>query len=112
MMIYVPSSDTFNKCYVVQSEGVIRAYDHTPNYNTNYTYRDYYIDSDYIYRDNTGQWNQYSTLPVCLSNSVITHDEFYRHDYYKSLIIYVIWFIFIIYFPLKLLLKFFKRGRN
>ena len=47
-MIYIPDNSTYNKCYVVQSEGVIRAYDTEPSYNTNYNYRDYYIKSNYI----------------------------------------------------------------
>ena len=68
-MIYVPTDTTYNRCYVVQSEGVIRGYDRVPNYNSNYNYRDYYIKSDYIYRDGAGQWGQYSTLPTCLSTN-------------------------------------------
>lgn len=111
-MIYVPDSNIYNRCYVIQNEDTIRAYNVVPNYNTNYLYRDYYIHSDYIYRDGQGQWNQYSTLPICLDSSVITHEEFYRQDYYKSLIIFVIFFIFIIYIPIKIIFRFFKKRRD
>lgn len=109
-MIYVPEDSTFNKCYVVQSEGVIRAYDTAPRLNTSYSYRDYYVNSDYIYRDNFGSWGQYATLPVCLDSDVITHTEYYRLDYYKSLIIVLIVSIFAFYIPIKVFSKIFRKG--
>lgn len=112
-MIYVPKNDTYNKCYVVQSENVIRGYDTYPSYNTNYSYRDYYINSDYMFRDGVGSWSNYATLPICLRDDLITHEEFYRVDYYKSLIIFAIMFVFIIFIPLKIIFQFFKkRGGN
>ena len=40
MKIYLPYDNTYNKCYVVQSDGVIRGYDRIPSNNTNYNYRD------------------------------------------------------------------------
>lgn len=101
-MIYVPQDNTYNKCYVVQSSDVIRGYDTIPNYNTNYNYRDYYIRSDYIYRDGYGSWSTYSTLPTCLSSSVITNDFYYRYDLANILIIFSILVIFCIYAPIKL----------
>ena len=89
-MIYVPNDTTYNKCYVVQNEDIIRAYDTTPRYNTSYNYRDYYIHSDYIYKDGEGSWSQYSTLPICLSDSVITNEPYYRVDFVNILIIFFI----------------------
>lgn len=108
-MIYVPESSTYNKCYVVQSEGVIRGYDHVPQNNVFYSYRDYYVNSDYIYKDGTGQWSQYSTLPVCLSTSEITNSYWYRVDLFKILIIFTILFIFIIKYPYRLFIRLFGR---
>lgn len=108
-MIYVPEDSTFNKCYVVQSEGVIRGYDKIPNYNSSYNYRDYYIDSDYIYRDGSGQWNQYSALPICISSDTITNDIWYRHDIDKSLIIFLIICIFAFYIPINIFMRLFRR---
>lgn len=104
-MIYVPQDDTYNKCYVMQSEGVIRGYNVVPSYNTNYSYRDYYIKTDYYYRDGTGSWSNYSTLPVCLSSSSITNDFYYRNDLPDILIIFSILVIFCIYFPIKLFFR-------
>lgn len=97
-MIYVPDDTTFNKCYVVQGEGVIRGYDKVPSNNTSYNYRDYYINSSYIYRDGTGSWSQYSTLPICLSSDTITNSYVYRNDFASILIIFMLlvggtWFL-------------------
>lgn len=97
-MIYVPDSTTFNKCFVLQSEDVIRAYDVTPRNNTSYNYRDYYIHSDYYYRDGSGTWSNYSTLPICIDPNSITHNYVYRVDFYQiciisAIIIGVFWFL-------------------
>lgn len=80
MKIYVPEDNVYNKCYVVQSEGVIRGYDRTPANNTTYNFRDYFIRSDYIFKDGNGSWSNYSTLPVCLDSDIITNDFWYRVD--------------------------------
>lgn len=109
MRIYVPQDTTYNKCYVVQNENVIRGYDRVPTNNSNYNYRDYYINSDYIYRDGNGTWSQYTTLPICLNTSEITNDYWYRLDLYKSAIIFVIISLFIVIIPLKLFSRLFGR---
>lgn len=105
----MPSDTTYNKCYVVQNEDVIRGYDRTPSNNTSYNYRDYYIHSDYIYKDGNGTWSQYSTLPVCLSSSVITNDYYYRVDLSNIMIIFFVMFFFIVYIPIKLFSRLFGR---
>lgn len=109
-MIYVPSDNTYNKCYVVQSEGVIRGYDRQPVNNSNYNYRDYYINSNYIYRDGQGQWSQYTTLPICLDSSIITNDFYYRNDFSSICIIFMTCFFFIFYIPFMLYKRIFRRG--
>lgn len=97
-MIYVPINDTFNKCYVVQSEAVIRAYDKVPQNNVNYNYRDYFINSSYLYRDGNGSWSSYTTLPICLDSDLITNAYVYRNDFPMILLTFVlmvglIWFL-------------------
>lgn len=109
MKIYLPNDDLYNKCYVVQNEDVIRAYDVNPQNNISYNYRDYYINSNYIYKDGAGQWNQYTTLPVCLNNDVITDNYYYRNDFDSILIIFLILFIFIFYIPINLIFRFVRR---
>ena len=108
-MIFVPNDTTYDKCFVVQSEGVIRAYDRVPSNNTNYNYRDYYINSNYIYRDGTGTWSQYTTLPICLDSNVFTHDFYYRNDFWAICIIFMTLFFFIFILPFKLFQRFFRR---
>lgn len=106
-MIYVPSLDY--KCYVVQSEEVIRAYDEIPVANSNVSYRDYYFNSNYLYKDGIQQFSQYSTIPVCLATSDLTTDFYYRNDLPDILIIFFIISIFAFYLPIKLLQRFTRR---
>ena len=107
--IYLPEDTTYNKCYVVQNEDVIRGYDRVPSNNTNYNYRDYYINSNYIYKDGTGQWSQYTSLPICLDNNVITNDIYYRNDFPDILVMFLIICLFGFYIPLKIFSKLFKK---
>ena len=109
-MIYVPTDTTYNKCYVVQSEGVIRGYDVVPRNNISYNYRDYYVNSDYIFRDGTGSWSQYSTLPSCLSELDITNDYYYRVDFPNILLGFLILSIFCFYIPIKIFSRIFRKG--
>lgn len=107
-MIYVPDLTNY-KCYVVQSEGVLRGYEEVPTNNTTINYRDFYINSNYIYRDGSQTFGQFSTLPVCLSSDVITSDVYYRNDFDSILIIFLIMSIFCLYIPLKVFLRLFRR---
>lgn len=109
MKIYLPSDSTYNKCYVVQNEDVIRGYDRLPSNNVNYNYRDYYINSDYIFKDGSGTWGQYTTLPVCLDNSIITNDFYYRLDLDKIMVVFFVMFFIIVCIPMKLFSRFFGR---
>ncbi len=108
-MIYVPSKEDF-ACYVVQSEGIIRAYSQVPSNNRTINYRDYYINSSYIYKDGTQQFNQYTTLPTCLNSLDLTSDVYYRLDLDKILVIFTIISFFGIFIPIKIFSKLFKRG--
>ncbi len=110
-MIYIP--DTTNKCYVVQSEGVLRGYKTTPSYNTTVEYRDYYIKSDYMYKDGTQSFgdSRYTTLPTCLASDVITDSPYYRVDFDSILIMLLIMCIFCFGIPLKVFFRLFRRLR-
>lgn len=107
-MIYVP--DLTYKCFVVQSEGVIRAYEKVPSNNQEVNYRDYYINSNYIYRDGTQSFGTYYSTPTCLSSSVLSDSVYYRNDFDKILIIFLIMSIFCFYIPIKVFSKLFKKG--
>lgn len=110
-MIYMPKDTTYNKCYVVQSADIIRGYDKVPQNNQNYNYRDYYINSSYIYRDYSGQWSSYTTLPVCLDNSIITNNVWYRQDIDKIVVVFSFIFIFIFFFIFSLMKRLLKGRR-
>lgn len=107
-MIYVPDTENY-ECFVIQNENVLRAYEEIPRNNKTINYRDYYYNSNYVYRDGSQTFSQYATLPICLSNNDITTDTMYRNDYDSILIIFTIMFLFIVYFPLKILFCFFRR---
>lgn len=107
-MIYVPDLENY-KCYVVQNEQVIRGYKEKPTNNSNVEYRDFYINSSYIYKDGTQTFSQYATLPICLSKQNLTTEVYYRNDIDKILIIFLIFAIFCIYIPLKIFLRMFRR---
>lgn len=109
MKIYVPEDSIYNKCFVVQSEGVIRAYDHVPSNNISYNYRDYYVKSDYMFRDGSGTWSSYTTLPTCLSSDLLTHDYWYRLDITNVLINVTIIALFGLYFPFRIFKSLFGR---
>ncbi len=113
-MIYVP--DLNYKCYVLTNKDTIRAYEvmpYNPGYNqqVNINYRDYYINSNYLYTDGIQQFSNYTTLPVCLDASKLTSDVYYRNDLDKILVIFLIMCIFMFLIPLKLFQRFFKGAR-
>lgn len=108
MKIYVPDVENY-QCYVIQSEDVIRAYETIPTIDAEVSYRDYYINSNYIYRDGVQEFHQFSSLPVCLDQSVITNDVYYRNDLDSILIIFLIMCIFCFYIPIKIFLRLFRR---
>lgn len=107
-MIYVPDLENY-ECFVVQSEGVIRAYEEKPQVDSTINYRDYYIRSNYIYRDGQQDFGRYTQLPVCLDRSTLTTSSYYRNDFDGILIIFLILCIFCFYIPIKIFLRLFRR---
>ena len=98
MKIYVPDLNSY-ACYYVYSSDVIRAYEEIPQNNKTINYRDYYINSNYIYKDGYTNFSSYATLPICLDSSNLTSNYYYRNDFDKILIIFAIFVIFCFYFP-------------
>lgn len=108
MKIYVPDNTSY-KCFVVRDETTIRAYKEVPRKNSDIEYRDYFYNSNYLYQDGEQSFGNYSVLPVCLDNSVITTDFYYRNDLPSILFIFFIFSLFCIYIPLKLFMRLFRR---
>lgn len=111
-MIYVPNLDY--ECYVLVNKDTIRAYEQTP-YNPGYNqqisikYRDYYITTNYIYQDGVQTFGNYSQLPVCLNKSNLTNDFYYRNDFDRVLVIFLILLIIGFLIPFKIITRMFKR---
>ena len=106
-MIYVP--DLNYKCYVVRDTNTIRAYSQVPQNNKDISYRDYYINSNYLYQDGTQSFSSYTTLPICLDDSKLTDAVYYRNDFDQILVIFLILSIFCFYIPLKIFFRLFRR---
>ena len=107
-MIYVPDTENY-ECFVVNSDTTIRAYKEIPTNNSSIDYRDYYYTSNYLYKDGTQNFSNYTTLPVCLDNSKITTNYFYRNDFPDILIMFFILAIVLIYFPFRIFSRAFGR---
>lgn len=107
-MIYVPNLEDYD-CFVVNSSDTIRAYETTPTQGATVSFRDYYINSSYIYKDGTQNFSQYSSIPVCLVPNELTNDVFYRNDIDKILVIFFIILLICFYFPYKIISRLFGR---
>lgn len=109
MHIYVPDIQNY-KCFVVQSSDTIRSYKEIPQRNTEIEYRDYYINSNYIYKDGTQSFGNYTSyLPVCLATETVTDNFFYRNDIDSILVVFIIMCIFSFYIPIKIFMRLFRR---
>lgn len=110
-MIYVP--DLNYACYVVTGSDTIRAYTQKPynptNQSVSIAYRDYYINSSYLYADGTQNFSSYSTIPTCLDTSLLTDRYFYRLDIDKIMIVFFI-LLFISYFIVSKIIRVFFHG--
>lgn len=107
-MIYVPDTENY-KCFVVNSDTTIRAYKEIPTSSSTIDYRDYYYTSNYLYKDGTQTFSNYTTLPICLDSSVITNEVYYRNDFDSILIIFFIFAFICIWCPLKICMRLFRR---
>ena len=107
-MIYVPDVENY-QCFVVRSDTTIRAYKQIPTNNATVDYRDYFYTANYLYQDGSQSFSQYTTLPVCLDNSKVTDNVYYRTDLDSILIIFTILCIFGLLIPLKVFMRLFRR---
>ncbi len=101
--IYLPTEYLNKPCYVINN-GYIRVYNTTHNSN-NIVY-DIYINQDYQVRRTT---SGYSSSTQCDTMNQYTDDIYYRTDFDRILVIFLILCIFCILIPLKLFLRLFRR---
>lgn len=106
--VYIPGANNY-ACISIRSNDVIRAYKTQPNYNSNVDYDDYYINNNYYSVSGTQNFSQYTTLPQCVNSSLVTDEFYYRLDFDKILVMFIILCIFCFWLPLKLFSRFCKR---
>lgn len=109
--IYLPVDNVNDfKCYSVQNDYTIRAYSNVPQVNTSSNYVDFFINSHYLEKEGTQTWGNYTQyLPSCISSESITNDFYYRNDFASILFVFIVFAIVIIYFPIKIWSKIFKK---
>ena len=106
MTIYLPNTNY--SCYYMPNDYTIRAYHSTPRQNSTIDYTDYFINSHYINRSGTQTFNQYSTLPTCMTDTFTTN-VFYRNDIADIMITFFILLIICFYFPYRIITRAFGR---
>lgn len=110
MKIYVPVDNISDyACYSVLDKDTIRAYTNSPNYNTTSNYTDFFINSHYLSRQGSTTWNQYSTLPSCISTNDLSNNVYFRSDITDIFICTFIILIICFYFPYKIISRLFGR---
>ena len=99
--IYVPSKYLNYNCKVVYND-YIRVY--TNNNNTTWT--DIFYKSDYYLKN--GQ-STYTNNVACDNLNTYTDNIYYRYDFDKSVIMFFIFAIVLIYFPFRIFARAFGR---
>lgn len=107
-MIYVPEYNQGNCAYIYNSD-IIRVYDRVPTNNSTISYHDYYIKSSYMYNTGSTTFTNYSTLPVCINDSRITTDVYYRNDFPQILFMFIVFAYISFIIPLKIFGRLFRR---
>lgn len=111
-MIYLPDEITEQNCAYVYDTNTIRVYERMPANNTSVDYTDYFINSNYITRTGTTNFNSYSTLNYnCLDYTQFTTNYAYRNDFANILIIALI-IIGVIWYLSATLIKTLLKGRK
>lgn len=107
-MIYVPEYSNTNCAYIYNSD-VIRVYNTVPTNNSTVSFRDYYIKSSYMYNTGFTTFNNFSSLPVCISSDRITTEVYYRNDFPQILFMFIVFAYISFIIPLKIFGRMFRR---
>lgn len=109
-LIYVPDVNDYS-CVYLRDKDTLRAYYEAPANNKTVSYRDYYINSHYLYNDGNQSFSNYSTLPSCLDRGNLTDSIFYRTDFASIFLVFVL-FVFFIFGCVKFVFKPFFLSRS
>ena len=99
--IYLPSEYVNSSCKVVYND-YIRVFDN----DSRTSWTDIFYKSDYYLK--RGQ-SSYTSTVICDNVNTFTDNVFYRYDFDKSLVMFFIFAIVLIYFPFKIFSRAFGR---
>ena len=80
----------------------------SPSSNPCIFYDVYFTQGNFVWTENSGRITNQTQYPI-LDSSRFTNDYVYRTDFDKSLVIFLILFIFIIFIPYKIISRLFGR---
>lgn len=109
-MTYLPKIED-NNCIVVDNlnSGYIRVYNFTPYSNSIVGFTDYFIEYDYITRTGSQSFSSYNYTVNCQPHDNFTTNFYYRVDFDRILVIFLILCIFCFLVPLKAFMRLFRR---
>ena len=99
--IYLPSEYINSSCKVINN-GYIRVY--TNSSLTNYV--DIYVNQDYMIREG---YNSYGYSGQCDNLNTYTDNFYYRTDFPDILFMFLIFVLFGMYLPFRIIRRFFKK---
>lgn len=99
--IYLPTEYVNSSCKVINN-GYIRAF--TNSSLTNYV--DIYINQDYMVKEGT---YSYGYSGECDSLNIYTDNFYYRTDFPDILFMFLVFVLFGIYLPFKIIRRFYKK---
>ena len=109
--VYVPNYNS-NMCVYITNNQQMRVYPKKPSNGDTLTLKIYYPNGHYMYYENTQSFNSTTasqTRELCLPDSQLTNNVFYRLDIHDILVTFLIISIFGFYIPYKILSRAFGR---
>jgi len=107
-MTYVPNFNLNTCCYMIDPD-TLRCYDSRPSYNVSIDYTDYFVNSHYLIRTGTQNFNNYYTNINCIDYSKLTTAYLYRNDAVDIVFLFILISGFIFFFG-RIFLRTFFRG--
>lgn len=104
--IYLPTEFLNKPCYQINN-GYIRVFDST-RYNQQNVVYDVYVNQNYQVKQS---YSNFSSSTQCDAFNTFTDDVYYRNDFDKILVIFVILVLVIFIFPYSILSRLWRKRR-